>query len=175
MLLSNLPPEMLDHIHHYLAAEDSLSLSYASNSIFLKTLAGKQMVRSVFNRCWLGNESYEEAKYVLLETQKNWADNSFSANLDTQILSSLKNHFNTARKRILMSLKADKYAVGRICLDLAKIHRSLELQDCLENLNRESDNNDVRQPRIVLKKPLHYQDVTYFLPGESTSLHSSTS
>ena len=99
MLLSNLPPEMLDYIHHFLAAEDSLALCYASNSIFIKTLAGKQIFRSVFSKCWLGNESYEEAKYVLLEVQKQWDEKSFSKKLNTQFLSALKNYIEQSKKK----------------------------------------------------------------------------
>ena len=74
MSFLDLPPEILDRIHQYLPADDSLSFCFVNNHIFSRSLAGTQVFKNLFDRCWLGNESYEEAKFVVMEIQKNWKE-----------------------------------------------------------------------------------------------------
>ena len=176
MCFSQLPPEILDHIHQFLAADDSLSLCYASKTIFLKTLAGKQIFRNIFSRCWLGNDSYEEAKFVMSEIQKNWVDYSPSKDIEDQILSALKTQCEHERQRMLQNVRGSKYVVGRISLDLSMVHRNLGIEDLLSEINGESDENDVDLPKILLQKPKLKlnQDVTFFLPGDMPSASSSS-
>ena len=86
MRFEDLPPELLDKIHSDLSAEDSLSLCYACKIVFCKSLAGKQVFKKLFSRCWLGNESYKEAKFMVLEVQKSWGETEALKELNDDLL-----------------------------------------------------------------------------------------
>ena len=167
MSISDVPPEILDRIHQYLSGDDSLSLCYASNNIFCKSLLGKYVFRNLFKKCWLGNESFEEAKFVVTEIQKNWRELGPLKVLNKKFLIALKNQSKHERHRMFANLCDKKYVVGRICADLSLIHKNLGMEDLLKEINGDEEENSENLPKVLLKKSHSTQDTTYFMPNGS--------